>query len=140
MGSINRTRVVLGGLLAGLVINVIQGVQGFLTMADWQVAMESKGLPVAADPSTMVFYLALGFLIGLVAVWLYAAVRPRLGPGPATAVKVAFAAWLLWYVPATSVYLSFGIFPTRLLVVTAIGGLVNLVVATLAGASLYREP
>jgi len=28
MGSINRTRVVLGGLLAGLVINVIQGVQG----------------------------------------------------------------------------------------------------------------
>ena len=42
--------------------------------------------------------------------------------------------------PATSVYLSFGIFPTRLLVVTAIGGLVNLVVATLAGASLYREP
>jgi len=109
-------------------------------MADWQVAMESKGLPVAADPSTMVFYLALGFLIGLVAVWLYAAVRPRLGPGPATAVKVAFAAWLLWYVPATSVYLSFGIFPTRLLVVTAIGGLVNLVVATLAGASLYREP
>jgi hypothetical protein len=139
MSPINWTRVVLGGLLAGLVINLIQGVQGFLTMADWQVAMQSKGLPIAADPATMVFYLALGFLIGIVAVWLYAAVRPRLGPGPATAVKVAIAAWLLWYVPATSVYLSFGIFPTRLLAVTAIGGLVNLVVATLAGAWLYRE-
>ena len=139
MGSINWTRVVLGGLLAGLVINVIQGVQGFLTMADWQAAMASKDLPMTADPATMVFYLALGFLIGIVAVWLYAAVRPRLGPGPATAVKVACAAWLLWYVPATSVYLSFGIFPARLLVITALGGLVNIVVATLAGAWLYRE-
>jgi hypothetical protein len=139
MGSINEKRVVLGGLLAGVIINVIQGVQGYITMADWQVAMQSKGLPVAADPLTMALYLALGFLIGIVAVWLYAAVRPRLGPGPATAIKVAIAVWLLWYLPATAGYASFGIFPARLLVVTAIGGLINIVVATLAGAWLYRE-
>jgi hypothetical protein len=140
MEPINEKRVVLGGLLAGLVINLIQGVQGFVTRADWQVAMQSKRLPIAADPLTMVLYLVLGFLIGIVAIWLYAAVRPRLGPGPATAVKVAVAVWLLWYLPATSVYASFGIFPARLLVVTAIGGLVNVVLATLAGAWLYREP
>ncbi len=139
MEPINEKRVVLGGLLAGLVINLIQGVQGFVTMADWQVALQSKGLPIAADLLTMVLYLVLGFLIGIVAVWLYAAVRPRLGPGPATAVKVAVAVWLLWYLPATAGYASFGIFPARLLVVTATGGLVNIVLATLAGAWLYRE-
>ncbi len=42
-----------GGPLAGLVINVIQGMQGFVTMTDRQVALQSKGLPFAAGPLTM---------------------------------------------------------------------------------------
>ncbi len=42
----------------------------------------------------MVLYLGLGFMVGIVAVWMYAAVRPRYGAGPSTTLRMAV--WLVW--------------------------------------------
>jgi hypothetical protein len=71
-------------------------------------------------------------------VWIYAAIRPRFGPGPKTAVYAAIASWVV----GTSVagfFWALHIFGTHVFVATGGVELVNAIVSTLVGAWLYTE-
>ncbi len=90
MAKINWGRVFLGGLLAGLVINIFEYVtNGVVLAADWDAAMRALGrhLPMSA----IAVFVVGGFISGIAAIWLYAAARPRFGAGPKTAVLTGFA-------------------------------------------------
>jgi len=80
-----------------------------------------------------------GFLLGIAAVWLYAAIRPRYGAGPTTAIRAGLFTWAVAVFLANLGNYPLGLFPTRLLVITSIVALVEIVVATLVGAWLYKE-
>ena len=85
MGTMNGARVILGGLLAGVVINVFESIlNGVVLAKDWEAAMAALGKPPMAGDQIAVF-IVWGFLVGIFAVWLYAAIRPRYGAGPKTA-------------------------------------------------------
>jgi hypothetical protein len=43
----------------------------------------------------MVIFILMSFVAGIVTIWLYAAVRPRLGAGPGTAIIIAIPVWIL---------------------------------------------
>lgn len=139
MGKINTGRVILGGLFAGLIINAGEFLlNGVLVRKEWEDAMRAIGKQAIGNQAVAVF-LALGFLIGVSAVWIYAAIRPRFGPGPKTAVCAGLIVWVLASFYAAVGALPTAIFPTRLLVVGTIWELVQLPIATLAGAWLYKE-
>lgn len=139
MGKINMGRVIVGGLLAGLVINLGEFVlNGYILEKDWESAMRSLGKEPIGMQAVAVF-LALGFLLGITAVWIYAAVRPRLGAGPKTAICIGLIVWVLTSLFTTLGQLPTGIFPTRLLIIPLVWGLVELPLGTVAGAWLYRE-
>src|SRR5215470_11962590 len=96
MDKINWTRVLLGGVLAGVVINVFEFVaNGVFLTADWEAMMRAVGQTNFPSSSATVIFLIWGFLCGIGVIWLYAAVRPRFGPGVKTAVLTGFAFWLL---------------------------------------------
>lgn len=81
-----------------------------------------------------------GFLVGIFAVWLYAAIRPpRFGAGRAIALCAAVAVWRLGYLLASFTPFALNLFPARLLVIGLLVGLVEVSVGTLAGAWIYRE-
>ena len=80
-----------------------------------------------------------GFLVGIFAVWLYAGIRPRYGAGLKTALCAGLAVWCLGYLLADVTPLALKLFPIRLTVIGLTVGLVEVSVATLAGAWLYRE-
>ena len=82
MGRISLLRVVLGGLVAGVVINVFEFVlNGYFLANDWRDLMESLHLPqLGMDES--ISLIVLGFVTGIAAVWTYAAIRPRFGTVP----------------------------------------------------------
>jgi hypothetical protein len=80
-----------------------------------------------------------GFLLGIAAVWIYAAIRPRYGAGPSTAVRAGLAAWALAVFLANLSSYALGLFPVRLLVITAVVALGEILVATLVGAWVYSE-
>lgn len=81
-----------------------------------------------------------GFLVGIFAVWLYAANRPpRFGAGRATALCAAVAVWRLGYLLASFTPFALNLFPAGLLVIGLLVGLVEVSVGTLAGAWIYRE-
>ena len=139
MGKINMGRVIVGGLLAGLVINLGEFVlNGYILEKDWESAMRSLGKEPIGMQAVAVF-LALGFLLGITAVWIYAAVRPRLGAGAKTAICIGLIVWVLTSLFTTLGQLPTGIFPNRLLIIPLVWGLVELPLGTVAGAWLYRE-
>ena len=78
-------------------------------------------------------------LLGIGAVWIYAAIRPRYGAGPSTAVRAGLTAWALAVFLANLSYYPLGVFPERLLVITTIVALFEIVIGTVAGAWLYTE-
>src|SRR5215471_10120295 len=96
MAHTNRGRVILGGLLAGVVINVVEYVtNGIVLREAWGRAMQALGKPADLSAGAIVIFNVWGFLLGIAAVWIYAAIRPRYGAGPGTAVRAGLAAWAL---------------------------------------------
>ncbi len=140
MNKINWNRVLLGGLLAGVIINCFEFVvNGILLMKDWEQAMVALNRPTEAGAAQMVIYIIWGFVIGFFAIWLYAAIRPRYGAGPKTAACAAGVIWFLAYFPAMLPMITMELFPPKLIWVGLSVGLVEMSVATLAGACLYKE-
>ena len=140
MAHTNRVRVVLGGLLAGVVINIVEFItNGVVLKAEWGQVMQALGKPAVPSGGAIAIYNLWGFLVGIAAVWIYAAIRPRYGAGVGTAVRAGLVAWGLAVFLANLANYPSGLFPTRLLVITAVVALFETVIATVAGAWLYKE-
>lgn len=139
MGRINYARVILGGLLAGVVFTIGEFLLNALILGDqWEAFMIERGLP-EETASTMLMYIVFNFALGIVLVWLYAAIRPRFGPGPRTAVIAGLFIWLsLWLLGFGSMGVSFMI-PGNLILITLIWGIFEICLAALAGGWAYRE-
>lgn len=140
MAHTNRGRVILGGLVAGVIINLVEFVTNGVILKDaWGQAMQALGKPTDLSAGAIVMFNIWGFLLGIGAVWLYAAIRPRYGAGATTAIRTGVAAWALAVFLANLTNYPLGLFPTRLLVITTIVALFEIAVATIAGAWPYKE-
>ncbi len=139
MGKINAGRVLVGGLFAGLIINVSESILNLGVIANESAAaMEALGLPPVGGAAVMVF-VVFGFLIGIATVWLYAAIRPRFGPGPKTAIIAGVIVWALAYLwPAVGDGMI-NLAPARLYVTAVVWQAVEMIVAALVGGAVYKE-
>jgi hypothetical protein len=88
----------------------------------------------------LMILVAITFALGILAVWTYAAIRPRYGAGPKTAICAGLAVWAMsYFYCGVVVYAGWVIFPPKLVWLPVAWSLVELPVATLAGAWLYKE-
>lgn len=139
MGNINLGRVILGGFVAGVIINVFEFLlNGVLLANQWPGIMAAINRPALGMHDIVIFNIV-GFVTGIVAVWTYAAIRPRFGAGVKTAVYAAGLTWVTAYLLATVTPVVMGIFSHSVAMVLLAGGLVEIVVATIVGAWLYKE-
>jgi hypothetical protein len=139
--AINTNKVLIGGIAAGVVMNVID----FATFAiiGGRMKAESDAFkPGLADQmmqsSAMVSQVVMDLLLGILLVWTYAAFRPRFGPGVRTAVYAALLFWVLGGI-FLSGYLHMGLMSTGLWSTFAFFGLVNFLISAWLGAWLYKE-
>ena len=141
MGKINWGRLLIGGLVAGVVVNVLwYATWTLLARSMVSDALQAIGHPLQESAGMGFVMLVLGFLIGIVATWLYAAIRPRFGPGPGTATMAGVAAGLLLAVlPDIGWGSTLRMIPATVWVTDAIATLVIVVIATIVGAWLYKE-
>lgn len=142
MGKINWGRVFLGGLVAGIVVNL--GEFLFYTVVfktQVEEAMRAMGKdPAAMNSGTaMTVWVLWCFLLGIGAVWGYAAIRPRFGAGAKTAAIAGVAVWYFACLLMSIAMMNMGIMAQNLLVTGLIWGLVEYVLATIAGAYFYKE-
>ena len=68
-----------------------------------------------------------------------AAIRPRFGEGPGTAFIAALLVWVLGYLLSDAGNAVLGIYTVSIAVTLICVGLAEIVIATLAGAYLYKE-
>src|SRR6266481_1988424 len=80
MGKINFGRVLLGGLVAGLVINIGEYLLNGVVLAKQMEGTFRKMNVPAPGGNFIAIAVALTFLLGILIVWIYALIRPRLGP------------------------------------------------------------
>jgi|SRR5215469_1780742 len=139
MGKINLGRVILGGIVAGIIIDIIEYVLNAIVLADrWNAIIAAHNLPQFTTNAIIVFNI-IGLVTGIAAVWTYAAIRPRFGEGPSTAVIAALLIWIVSYLLPDAGNVVIGLFPMSLTLVLVCVGLVEIVIATLAGAFIYKE-
>ena len=141
MASINLGRVVAGGLVAGVVANAIDFVTNTYVLAsDIAAWAPTRNLDPAAMNSGPVAatWIIVDFIFGVLLVLTYAAMRPRLGAGPKTAMLAGVALWAA----ITLVLFGFtqmGVFSMALFVKGSIAALINTLAASVAGAAVYKE-
>ena len=136
---INYGRVILGGLVTGLILNLGEMVlNGFILAKDMDTIFRKCGF---GKPGTSFYVIAVAitFALGITIVLGYAAIRPRFDPGPKTAIVAALFAWFGVYVYGNVISLGLGIVPTRMVIIALAWGLVEYIIATLAGAAIYAE-
>jgi len=138
MRKVNLSRVILGGLLAGIIINLSEFLLNEKVMrAQNEEAMKALGKTMPEGSAVMTTWIIWGFVAGIAAVWLYAAIRPRYGAGPGTAVRAGIAVWVFGWLLSMIAMENLGLFPISALAL--VWTLVECIVATVAGAWLYKE-
>jgi hypothetical protein len=140
MGRINIGRVILGGIVAGIVSDLLGYlVDGVLLASQWEDGMLRLGHSDFSLSQVIGFNL-LGLVGGIVLIWIYAAIRPRLGPGVKTAVCAGVAVWVVGsLLPNLGFMCVAGLFSRHLTAFTTAGALVETLAGAIAGAALYRE-
>jgi hypothetical protein len=140
MGRINWARVLLGGVLAGIVINTAEFILNASILAtDWERVYAALGKDAAVMAANIPLWILWSFLVGFAGVWLYAAIRPRFGPGPKTAAIAGLAVWVIVYVTFTLAMLAIDIFGDRIIWISFFWGLVEVLLALQLGAWVYKE-
>jgi hypothetical protein len=140
VNKINLGRVVLGGIVAGIVINIFEGILNGVVLADqWAAVMTGLGKSPAMSIKQIVAFNVWGFATGILILWVYAAMRPRLGAGPRTAVCAGLVVWATAYALGGAAPVFLHLIPVSLMAIALAVGLVETMVAGVAGAYFYKE-
>ncbi|MGH9969383.1 MAG: hypothetical protein ACREBG_16500 [Pyrinomonadaceae bacterium] len=139
MSNINLGRVLLGGLVAGAVLNIGEFLlNGVLLANQMNEVFRKCGL---TPPSGRALFLlvAFTFLMGIFLVGVYAALRPGCGPGPKTALGAGLIGWFCVYFYNTAAGVALGFVPINMFFIALAWGLAEYILAAIAGAWLYKE-
>jgi len=141
METINFRRVVLGGMLSGVVLILLAAASTALFLGQQELRMMVQALQPHTSGSVAPLFFILAFLfIGVLMTWWYAAIRPRFGPGPKTAAIAALAVWVTaigLVLESVAVYKPGLNLPAGPLWPMLYLGMMT--ASTVAGASVYRE-
>ena len=138
MGRINYTGVVKGGLLAGVIVNVGEGLLNGVILAAANAAVAER-LGAPQTTAVLAMYLLMGMVMGVTLVWIYAAIRPRFGPGKQAAIIAGLLVWFLVYGTYMTMNGALHIYPNDAMALSIVWGMVEMPLAALAGAWLYTE-
>ena len=87
---------------------------------------------------TMAGYIIMDLIIGMLLAYTYAAMRPRFGAGPKTAIITALVFWIFASI-LTSNYLMMGMMSRSLWLTVGFAYLVCIIIASLVAGALYSE-
>jgi hypothetical protein len=86
MKGVNLGRVILGGLVAGIVVNISEFLlNGVVLKKDYEIIMKSMNKPTEMTALQGTVWIVYCFVVGIAAVWLYTAIRSRYGASAGTA-------------------------------------------------------
>jgi hypothetical protein len=140
VGKINLSRVILGGIVAGIVIDVFEGIlNGAILAGQWAEVMTGLGKSAAISAKQIAAFNVWGLAVGILTVGLYAAIRPRFGAGPRTGVLAGLGVWALAFAMGDAAPVFLHIFPVGTMATSLVVEAVGMATAGVAGAAVYKE-
>ncbi|MGO8815476.1 MAG: hypothetical protein ACLQVG_12560 [Terriglobia bacterium] len=134
MQQIKWTRVLLGGFVAGLLINV------FVLGPALAAAHLSLGSASTATLAAALLVAALVFFVTFMVTWIYAAIRPRYGPGLKTGAMAGIsAALVLGFFEYIEWVLTSRMIPAKVWATNVAITSLALLIASLIGAWVYEK-
>jgi hypothetical protein len=135
----NVKRILWGGVLAGLFLNVSEGVlNAVILMDEYQALMDRYGLSEASW--AMAGYILANFALGFAVAWLYAAIRPRFGAGARTGAIAGVALWVVSYAVPSVWFGAMGMaLSAGSTVLAIVWGLVEMALAGTIAGWAYQE-
>ena len=142
--NVNRQKLLVGGLAAGVVLNIIDFLSNGVLLSARMQADANAFKPGLGDQmgamsgAQIAVYVFFDLIIGFLLVWTYAAIRPRFGPGPRTAAYVGLLFFVFGLI-LTYGYKEMGVMSAGLWWTYTAIWFVNLLLASVVGAMLYSE-
>lgn len=142
MAKINWGRIIVGSLVAAIILFFTDGfIHERILNSDWRAVYEGLRTSVPEPHGTSLLYFAFFELgRGFTAMLFYATMRAHFGAGPKTAVLAGIVAWIAFSVTGPAQFIPLGFFSTALWLKLGALHLITSVLATIAGAALYKDP
>jgi hypothetical protein len=141
MSKINWGRVIAGGVIAAIICFITDGLlHERVVGTDWKAVYDNLRIANPEHGAIGVLYFAVFELgRGLGSIFLYALMRSHFGPGPKTAALAGVVAWLAFSVTGPAQFIPLGFFSNALWIKVGAVQLVTSILATIAGAALYKD-
>jgi hypothetical protein len=140
--SLNHRKVITGGLLAGIIIIIINILGQFVLIdriqQEMNTWMQGSADRIIMGAGAIAAGIIMKLLIGIILIWFYAAIRPRFGPGPRTASYVAITVWILGAIYFSDFPLM-GMMSVSSYALLEIMQFITFLIATLVGARIYSD-
>jgi hypothetical protein len=141
MSRLNWFRLLIGGVIASVILFLTDGFfHERVVAADWLAVFTALGIkPPVETPANLLYFAIYEVGRGFLAMILYVLMRPCCKPGPKTAAIAGIVVWLAFSVTGPAQFIPLGFFSHALWL--KVGGfhLVTSIIATIAGAAIYRE-
>ena len=140
MPKINWTRLIVGGLVASIIMFVTDGFfHEQIVKADWRAVYAAlKATEPEPHGMGLAYFAVFELGRGMISLLLYATMRTHFGAGPKTAVLAGIAGWIAFSLTGPAQFIPLGFFSNALWLKVGAFHLVTSILATLAGAALYK--
>ena len=141
MAQINWGRLILGSLIAAIILFVTDGfIHERIARADWMAVYDAlRATPPEPHGMNMVYFAIFELGRGFIAMMFYVTMRAFFGAGPKTAVLAGIIAWIAFSLTGPVQFIPLGFFSTALWLKVGAMHLITSIIATIAGAALYKD-
>ena len=142
--AMNTKKVIVGGLVAGVVLNILDFVLNGVVFGETMKAEMNAFKPGLGDAmstpdgSMIAGYIIMDLVIGMLLAYTYAAMRPRFGAGAKTAIIAALIFWVFGSIVAIN-YMMVGMMSQSTWFKFGFAYLVCLIITSLVAGALYSE-
>ena len=141
MPKLNWNRFIIGGLVAAIIAFLTDGFfHESVVRADWNSIYAAIGAREPTESAGSMVYFAIFELgRGFIAIFLYTLMRGPFKPGPKTAALAGIVSWLAFSLTGPAQFIPLGFYSHALWGKVGAFQLVTSIVATIAGAAIYKD-
>lgn len=141
MPRINRVRLIVGALVAAIILFVTDGLMHESWLhPDWLAVYNNlRATTPEETPVSMIYFAIFELGRGFTAMLFYVLMRDRFSPGPQTAVLAGVITWVAFSLTGPAQFIPLGFFSNALWLKMGIAHLITTVIATIAGAAIYKS-
>lgn len=141
MPNLNWNRIIIGGLVAAIILFLTDGFFHEKVVGDdWNAVYAALGAREPTESAGSMLYFAIFELgRGFIAIFIYALMRGPFNPGPKTAALAGIVAWLAFSLTGPAQFIPLGFYSHALWGKVGAFQLITSIVATIAGAAIYKD-